>query len=239
MGHYWDGDLTLAGGRLPHTWASDSARQGPRHALFIQFSRDFLGRELFEKPEFALVKDLLERSNRGLSFSGETKGKVAGMLMELEGHDGYSRVLDLLRILDILSKAPPSECVVLASEGYAPSIRDDDERRINKILDLIHKGICGEIRLDRMARALNMSRSTFIRFFHRATGRNLIEYVNEVRVGKACLLLVESELPVAEVCLKSGFASLPYFNRKFLELKGLTPLGYRKEFLGRRGLAMN
>ena len=71
---------------------------------------------------------------------------------------------------------------------------------------------------------------TFSRAFRRATGRTFASYVNGVRVGAACRLLIESELPIAAVAAESGSRSLANFNRRFRELRATTPRAYRGAF---------
>ena len=67
------------------------------------------------------------------------------------------------------------------------------------------------------------------RFFKQAAGRGfVVEFVNRLRISKSCELLARSELPVTEVCFESGFSNLSNFNRRFQQLKGMTPTGYRR-----------
>ncbi len=63
--------------------------------------------------------------------------------------------------------------------------------------------------------------------FRRTAGRTFVEYLAELRVGRACDLLATTDLPVLEVSLRSGFETLSSFNRKFRALRGMTPREYR------------
>ena len=72
-----------------------------------------------------------------------------------------------------------------------------------------------------------MSTSSFCRYFRRVTGKTFVEFVNELRVGRACRLLTESERPVTEIAYTVGFGSLSNFNRRFRELRGMNPRAYR------------
>jgi AraC-like DNA-binding protein len=51
------------------------------------------------------------------------------------------------------------------------------------------------------------------------TGRSFVEYPNEVRVGKACALLISTDRTVTEICYASGYNTLANFNRIFRRLK--------------------
>jgi len=228
IGRYRDGDLTLTGSWLPHTWISDSsAKKGRSHAIFIQIPPDFLNAAVLSKPEFEKVGRLLEEAGRGLAFYGKAKRDASAILSEMKRRDGLARVIGVFEALRLLSLSSPTERESLASPAYSPQTKADSEGRAAKVLALIHKGAGGKVRLEALAKASGMSRSSFIRFFRRTTGRNLVEYVNEIRIGKACQLLLETDLPVAEISLRCGFGSLPYFNRRFLAMKGLVPSRFR------------
>jgi AraC-like DNA-binding protein len=53
--------------------------------------------------------------------------------------------------------------------------------------------------------------------------------VNQVRVNKACLMLMHSDRYVTSICYEVGFNNVSNFNRKFLEIKGVTPTEFRRQ----------
>ena len=75
---------------------------------------------------------------------------------------------------------------------------------------------------------LGMSESRFSRFFHRATGNTYTDFVNQVRINRACQLLMSSDRYIASISYEVGFNSVANFNRRFLEIKGVTPSEFRK-----------
>ena len=81
---------------------------------------------------------------------------------------------------------------------------------------------------EEVAEHLGMTTTYFSRFFKQATGRGFVEFVNRLRVSKSCELLSKSDKPVTDVCFESGFSNISNFNRRFQQLKGMTPSGYRK-----------
>ena len=80
-----------------------------------------------------------------------------------------------------------------------------------------------------LAAELGMTESRFSRFFRRATGSTFPEFVNRVRVNHAGQLLMESDRPVSSICYEVGFNNISNFNRRFLEVKGVTPSEYRRQ----------
>ena len=77
--------------------------------------------------------------------------------------------------------------------------------------------------VDYLPRDAIMSESRFSRFFRRATGNNFVDFVNRVRINRACQLLMESDCYIAHICYEVGFNNVANFNRRFLEIKGMRP----------------
>jgi AraC-like DNA-binding protein len=80
-----------------------------------------------------------------------------------------------------------------------------------------------------LAAELGMSESRFSRFFRRATGNTFTEFVNRVRVSRACQLLMDTERRITAICAEVGFHNVANFNRRFLEIKGMTPSEFRRQ----------
>jgi AraC-like DNA-binding protein len=72
-----------------------------------------------------------------------------------------------------------------------------------------------------------MHPSAFSRFFKNGTQRTVTDYVNELRVGLASRLLMDTELSILEICLRSGYENASNFNRRFREYRGMTPREFR------------
>ena len=71
------------------------------------------------------------------------------------------------------------------------------------------------------------------RFFRKATGNSFTDFVNRVRISRACQLLMDTEQPISHICYEVGFNSAANFNRRFLEIKGMTPSDFRRQSLAR------
>ena len=86
--------------------------------------------------------------------------------------------------------------------------------------------------MNALAEIVNMSPSGFCKFFKKHTRKTFSHVLNEMRIGHACKLILEEELPITRVCYQSGYNSMSHFNRQFKHITGSTPLKYRKRFLG-------
>jgi len=81
-----------------------------------------------------------------------------------------------------------------------------------------------------------MPESRFSRFFRRATGNTFTDFVNRMRISKACQLLMDTDRYVTTICYEVGFNNVANFNRRFLEIKGMTPTDFRRQAASRFGI---
>jgi transcriptional regulator GlxA family with amidase domain len=84
--------------------------------------------------------------------------------------------------------------------------------------------------LARLAEQAGTSTRTLSRRFDAETGRSALEWINERRVAKACMLLEGTDLSVTEIAFATGFGSLGAFRRQFGRVVGATPRDYRQTF---------
>jgi AraC-like DNA-binding protein len=230
------GDLTLLGPNLPHFWDVDMARAPRREerarrvdAVIVQFRAEFLGREFWGVPETAAVVGLLHSASRGLVFPAAACNRVAAEIVRLPTLAGLQRLLALIGVLDRLATGGRPR--LLASAGYTPRFVEQERDRFATIVELIHA------RLDaaadppgrgELARIAGLAERSFSRTFHARFGKTLPQFVNELRVGRARRLLLDTALSVAEVARACGFKNLSNFNAQFRRIAGLTPAAVRR-----------
>lgn len=82
--------------------------------------------------------------------------------------------------------------------------------------------------LSTLAEEVGKSKSYISRRFHTETGENILDYLNTLRLRKACEALLHSEASVREIAGKVGFSDVTYFISAFGKGIGETPLQYRK-----------
>lgn len=93
-----------------------------------------------------------------------------------------------------------------------------------------------DLRIERVAKALNLSVFYFCKVFRKATGKTFTQYLAEVRVAKAENLLLNPHVRVSEVAFEAGFQSITHFNRVFKKLTGKSPRDFRAEQQAETGL---
>ena len=236
IANFRTGDLCLLGPNLPHTWLSDSPHGTEPDAvesIVIQFRLDCFGEGFFARPELLPITRLLGSSAEGLHFDDAVSAVIAPQMIAMGSATPFGRMTQLLAILDQLAVAKPARH--LSSRGFAPSVSDSDATRIDRVSRFILDHIDEPLRLEDIADVAHLSPSAFSRFFKRATGKNFVRYVNELRVAKACRRLTETDDSIAAIAFDAGFGNLANFNRRFKEIKGTQPREFRSHFRERVG----
>ena len=225
---FTDGDLVLVGGNLPHTWISqkqDSETADSMQVYVIQFSPGLLNQALLSLPEFASVAVLLRNAARGISFGNGSRYKT-----QFDRLNEQSSTLKFLLLLDVLHQLSlETETEKLANSHYSPVLSRENETRMQNVFGYIYARFAGELSLYQIADIACMNEASFCRYFKKNTGLTLTEYINDLRVNRACQLLSETQQPITAIAHAVGFNSFTNFNKSFVKRKGLAPREYRKQ----------
>ncbi|MDW3711540.1 MULTISPECIES: helix-turn-helix domain-containing protein [unclassified Pseudomonas] len=225
---YDDGDLVLVGPGVPHSWCSsekvDAAR--PHVALVIWFHRDWANGLLAMFPELRDIGVLLAGAEQGLGFGAATRAGVRPLIEAMPGAEPGRRLMLLLDVLLLLCRDP--EMQPLANAPATPASLPTADPRIQRVLDRLHQGFAAPVSIPELAELACVSVSAFHRMFRRHTRMTAVQYVTRLRIGRACSLLIATDLPVVRIAEQVGYANLSLFNRQFLALKASTPRDFRR-----------
>ena len=222
------GDVVLLGSNLPHYWRTEETQKNkkePAHSIVVQFREECLGTDFLSRPELAEVRRLLMQSRRGCKYGSATSAAVAKIMQALSSHTGLERVIDWLNIFKLLLDA--KDVQFLSSSGFSPYLDEFAGERINRAYQHIFAKFAEPLDHHQIAQDAGMSHSAFCHYFKRVTGRTLTDFINDVRIGHARRLLLESDQTVAEIAYASGYETLSNFNRRFRGITSLSPKEYR------------
>ena len=102
------------------------------------------------------------------------------------------------------------------------------------IFEYLRKNYQKDISLEVVAKMAGMTEVSFSRFIKKRTGKTFIDSLNEIRLGYASRLLIDSTETIAEIAYKCGYNNISYFNRLFKKKKNLTPKEFRENYAGSR-----
>ncbi|TLV03633.1 AraC family transcriptional regulator [Dyadobacter luticola] len=231
--NFQSGDLLLIGPNLPHYWRCDEKYFHGESKLYAQatvlhFSEDIFGKNFMELPENKSINDLMLKARLGMKISGKGTAHVKALLKDLLTQTSGNPIISLLQILDSLAHCP--EVKLLSNTHYQHEFDPFDTDRINHIYQYSITNFQKKISIEEISEVANISPHSFCRYFKSRSRKTYSQFLLELRVGHACKLLSETQLPVAQVCYESGFNNFANFNKYFKIHTGKSPLLYQKEF---------
>ena len=236
IGQFQPGQVVLTGPRLPHNWISMDLPEGgvPERDLVIQFAHAPIEAASAHIPELREALPLLERSKHGIEFFGLYPQALAHW-QRVKATKGLAR---FAAFADFLAELARCADYRLLSHAALQSVDNDAQLdQINGIVSRITDNLSEQVSAADVARELGMTESKFSRFFRRATGNTFTDFVNHVRVNRACQLLMESDRLINHIGYEVGFNNIANFNRRFLDIKGMTPSEYRRQVASRFGIS--
>ena len=214
---------------LEHVWEQNTCTSDDIREITVQFYLDLSDDGFLSRNPFHNLRKMLKEARKGLSFPMDAIMRVYQQLDTLSSvKDGFYAVMQFLTILYELSRCEGAR--TLATSSYAKVEVESDSRRVLKVKNYIAKNYMDEIRLNTLADIAGMSPSAFSRFFKLHTGRNLSDYIIEMRLGYASRMLVDTARSIAEISFQSGFNNLSNFNRIFKKKKGCSPSEFRENY---------
>src|SRR6202158_2345573 len=104
--------------------------------------------------------------------------------------------------------------------------------RLRRIRDLVHARLEDELGLDDMAQSVGLSTAHFARMFRKSTGETPHQFVLRQRLERAKGMLRAPDARILDVAVACGFKTQQHFAQVFRAVCGVTPTGYRQDFLG-------
>lgn len=231
--NFSEGDVVLLGSNLPHYWRFDPEFFEKKETesvdvYAIHFKEDFLGAAFTELPENQELKKMLAQSKQGIQLLGTAKEKIAQMMPLIIEATGTMRIIKLLEVLTEIASC--EEKATLVSLGFKPNFLENEKDRIQSIYNYTISNYKNKIELKEIAAVAKISPNSFCKFFKTKSRKTYTQFLNEIRVGQACKLLIENDLTVKEICYDCGFYNFTSFHKYFREITGKTPLKYQQAF---------
>lgn len=100
---------------------------------------------------------------------------------------------------------------------------------MTRLTEFIEENIDRTIGLAELAQIANVSRFHFTRLFKRSTGMTAIGFVEQCRIRRAQTLILETDIPLADIALMTGFSDQSHFTKRFHRHVGCTPARFARE----------
>ena len=148
-------------------------------------------------------------------------------MAQIRESNGVARVAHFYSLLDVLARS--SDQRLLSSTRIELPINNDLQKKIDLVISYVMKNYQEKISLPQVATIIGMSEGHFSRFFRKATGNRFIDFVNRIRIAKACEFLSRTDMAITLICSEVGFNNIANFNRRFSQHKQMTPSEYRQQ----------
>lgn len=225
-----DYDLAFVGCNLEHVWEQHDCRSGSIHEITIQLPSNLFEPSMLSRRALYPIKELLENAQVGVAFGMKAIMTVYDRLNQLVKYSdsSFASLQVMTSILYDLAVSGDYHC--LASSHYSHAEIPVASKRIQAIKDYVDSHYQEEIRMETLSSLVNMTPNALSRFFKQRTNRSISGYINEVRIGRASQLLVDSALTIAEISMLCGYNTISNFNRTFKAFKSCTPKEFREGY---------
>ena len=216
---------------LEHAWKDYRNVSKNIHEITIQFHPDLLTDTFLNKNQMISIRQLFRHAERGVAFSRESIAKVRPLLKTLTcENDSFYSLIKLLIILHELSIDKGMR--ELSTGQFAANVmhQHSSDESLGRVMDYLSRHYSEVIRLSEVAEMVNMSESSFCRFFKQHTSKSFIDFLTDIRLGAASRALIDPSLSIAEIGYDCGFNNLSNFNRIFKKKKGVTPSEFRDNY---------
>jgi len=226
-----DYELCLVGPNLYHDWQKGKCEViKSSREITTQFVATLFPQDLLDKDIFKPVANLLKRAEQGVLFSSETAQAIEPMLNEMAHTKGFEAYLIFQRLMYELAISPNQR--LLSNESFQSDNIVSTDARMERIHSYMMQNYGQKIMLSDVADNINMSPISVTRLIKQRTGKSFIDFLNEIRIGFATRMMVDSDKNISEICFSCGFNNISNFNRIFKKRQGITPTEFRQTFHG-------
>jgi AraC-like DNA-binding protein len=226
------GDVFLIGSHLVHAIHPVPGQEDG--VMIAQFTEHFFIDLITILRDFQPMGNFIGHCTQGMLWRGQMQGMIPA-IMKLRETSGMNTVIRSVEVLSAL--AMQEQCQVLNQTRSGPALADDRaEDKIKKVFDYTQEHYREAITLSQIASVVNFTVTSFCRYFKKWTGKNYYHYLNEVRIDKACtLLMADGSKSIEEVCYITGYSSPSTFYKHFKKILNMTPKEYQDK--ARTGVA--
>lgn len=227
------GDLAMLPGGVPHTWFSSADQTEETRCTVIHFLPQVWGDAFWKLPEIHDFHMLCQQAQRGVRFSGADVEEVGRRMEALAADDrpGLESFLELMKIFSLLLGLE-LHSLHAVEEGTS----DWQNARLDELLQWLESRLGEPVTQQEAAARVKMSPAAFSRWFKVNMGCVFNRYLNEIRVAKVCADIAQGKLSITEAAFNAGYNNLSNFNRRFLEVTGLTPKAFRVQIQNQPGV---
>lgn len=220
---------------IPRGIAHEYRVEGLLEVVNLMFTEAFLD-EVFPglPPGAPLVKYFREDRPRihGFHLSGTEATAVAELAARAERefrqraplYEGILRA----QFTELCFRLDRAERALVQNHPHPPDLPAIPTGPVATVAAYIQDHFAGPLSLAELSALVGWSPAYLSRVFKAQTGESPVDYINRVRIRRACQAMDTSRLPLLEISMAVGYNSLSFFNRTFRRIHGMSPREYRE-----------
>lgn len=168
--------------------------------------------------EFVSHAEMIGYENGGMTYHFTSRSKYLEEIMEIQN---FQRLQQWLEVK-----------IVQVCRNIRMKKEENTVDVVKRAKQYIQLNYAKDIDLDEVSKHLQISSYYFSKLFKKKTGKNFIEYLTEIRMEHAKVLLKNSSKSMKEICMEVGYCDPNYFSRTFKKNVGVSPTEYKEEKYG-------
>ncbi len=215
------GDILIINHHEPHQATLESDQPYERYLLHVSLKMmNTICKEYKELSDFI--------DTRFLKVDDSVFQEILSLILLIQKEFDNKDPLSAGIIKNLVTRILLLLCRAENAPGHEVPLTEKNDIRLQTAINFIVDNYTEAITLEQCARIAYMSPSHFSRLFHKLTSLSFKEYLNKIRIEKACELLCEEEISITDLAMNVGFNSSSYFSQVFKALTGMSPITYRK-----------
>lgn len=228
---FHQGDVFILKPNEPHMfdkYGDDNTYTSDIHAIHVFINLNRM-EKLFVIPEFDQVGTYLLDLETSKKLEYAYSKDLLSYFINLTEKSAIPKFAEFINLLHLLT-LNQNNAVSLYSGAKRITYSDKDGERMSEVYKYTFDNFEKEISIEQVASLVHMTPSSFCKFFKKHTMKTYIGFLNEVRVEKACQMLINKKTEsIAETAFLVGFNNIVHFNRIFKKITHISPRKYVKQ----------
>lgn len=236
--HYGDGDLVIE----DDTYRFDAGMISCIPANYLHVTRSDANVRAFWEYIYISPEDIVRQWGKSTQETRQIMDAVGGksFFVRVEECPAIAALIRAIFVEMQHRSAHYRECVrgmayALLFEiarfndmGEGQSVGKSVSLQLGSAIEYVDKNYPNNFKIADLANECHMSETHFRRIFQEKMNMTPVEYVNFVRVRKACELIDKTDISMEDVAEKVGFVTPSTFNRNFRRIIGTSPYQWKK-----------
>ncbi len=105
---------------------------------------------------------------------------------------------------------------------------EKEQQLVSDVIKYIYENYTKELTINDVTEKFNITDTKLNKILMSYSGKRFIEFLNALKIDKACEMLLTTDKSVIDISFELGFNTVKTFNNNFTKLKNMSPTDFRK-----------